>query len=393
VVSSSLLFKSDKGTRFQWVVCQLDMLRRCISVAAIRKALSAGLPKNLNQTYDQILSHIDELHQQDVLKTLQALTATDESLTLEEIVEILAVDLDSNPPHIDPDSRLLDPRSILSMCSSLVTTVKMSRWNTYREKEDVTYLKLAHASVADYLTQPKVGPSQFHFSTTPSRQFLAQCCLTYLLNPEFANGHKSHERMETAAMRISYPFLIHAVNNWPKYLSKRPDDPDDYLEPRTMELLQAFFETWKTPSGGNFTYWVGMLIPDVAYKGVRKTQPLYYAASFGLTDVVRMILEAKKDVELNALGGRAHSTALHVATYRNHIEVVKILLDKGADPNLCNKSNEAPLYWAVINGNHEMQDLLLGNGATDLKGSLRQKLTLQDHLDEMLITRNFKLDE
>jgi hypothetical protein len=364
-----------------------------MSVAAVRKALSAGLPKNLNQTYDQIIFQIDELHQQDVLKTLQALTVTQESLTLEEIVEILAVDLDSHPPHFDPDSRLLDPRSILSMCSSLVTTVKTSRRTAYPEKENVTYLKLAHASVADYLTQPKAGPSQFHFSTTPSRQFLAQCCLAYLMNPEFATGHRSRQKTETAAMRSSYPFLIHAANNWPKYLSKMPGDPDDYLEPQTIEMLQEFFETWKTPSGGNYTFWVGMLIPDVVYEQIRKTQPLYYAASYGLTEVVRMILESQKDIELNALGGRAYSSALHVATYRNRIDVVKVLLDQGADPNLCNESDEPPLYWAAMNRNQEMQDLLLKNGATDLKGVLGRKFTLQDRLDEMLLIRDFKLDE
>jgi len=364
-----------------------------MSVAAIRKALAAGLPRNLDQTYDQILSQIDEVHQQDVLRTLQALTATYESLRLEEIVEILAVDLDSDPPHFDPDSKLLDPRSILTMCSSLVTTVKTSRYVNYPQKESVTFLKLAHASVADYLTQPKAGPSQFHFSTTPSRQLLAQCCLAYLMDPEFAGGHKSRERKETVTMMASYPFLLHAVNNWPKYLTKMPGDPDDYMESRTIEILQAFFETWKTPSGGNFTFWVGMLIPDVAYDQVRKTQPLYYAASFGLTDVVQLILDSEKNIELNALGGRAVSTALHVATYRNHIDVVKILLDLGADPNLRNESDEPPLYWAAINGNQEMQDVLLKSGATDLKGVLGRKFTLQDRLDEMLLTRDFKLDE
>lgn len=393
VVLSPGILKADKMIRFQWVVCQLDMLRRCMSVAAIRKALSAGLPKNLNQTYDQILSQIDEFHQQDVLKTLQALTATHESLTMEEIVEILAVDLDSDPPRFDSDSRLLEPRSILLMCSSLVTTVKTSRFTSYPAKENVTYLKLAHASVADYLTQPKIGPSQFHFSTTPSRQFLAQCCLAYLMDPGFASGHKTRATSEMAKMRLSYPLLNHAVNNWPKYLMRWPGDPDDYLEPRTIEILQAFFATWKMPSGGNFTFWVGMLIPDVPSERVGSTNPLYYASSYGLTDVVRLILESEKNIELDALGGRAVSTALHVATYRNHIEVVKILLERGADPNLCNESDEPPLYWAAINGNQEMQELLLKNGATDMKGILERKFTLQDRLDEMLLTRDFKLDE
>lgn len=101
--------------RFQWVVCQLDMLNRCLSVAAVRKALTAGLPKNLDQTYDQILANIDEEHLVEVMKILRALTATKESLTLEDIVEILAVDLECTPPCFNVDSRLLDARNVLSM--------------------------------------------------------------------------------------------------------------------------------------------------------------------------------------------------------------------------------------------------------------------------------------
>lgn len=104
-----------RATRFQWVVCQLDMLNRCLSVAAVRKALTAGLPKNLDQTYDQILANIHEDHLDEVMKILRALTATKEPLTLEDIVEILAVDLESSPPRFDVDSRLLDPRNVLSM--------------------------------------------------------------------------------------------------------------------------------------------------------------------------------------------------------------------------------------------------------------------------------------
>lgn len=91
------------------------MLSRCLSVAAVRKALTAGLPKNLDQTYDQILAGIDESHQVEVMKVLMALTVTKEPLTLVDIVEILAVDVDASPPRFDTDSRLLDPRNILSM--------------------------------------------------------------------------------------------------------------------------------------------------------------------------------------------------------------------------------------------------------------------------------------
>ncbi len=97
------------------MVCQLDLLRRCNSVAAIRKTLAAGLPRSLDLTYDHILLGIDEMDRSAVMKVLMALTVCELPLVLEEIVEILAVDLDTMPPRFDPDARLLDPKTILAM--------------------------------------------------------------------------------------------------------------------------------------------------------------------------------------------------------------------------------------------------------------------------------------
>lgn len=84
-------------------------------MAAIRKSLAAGLPRSLDLTYDQILLGIDETDRPAVMKVLMALTVCKMPLVLEEIAEILAVDLDIMPPRFDPDSRLLDPKTILSM--------------------------------------------------------------------------------------------------------------------------------------------------------------------------------------------------------------------------------------------------------------------------------------
>lgn len=110
-----LQYFTDEPDRFQWVVCQLDMLKRCLSVAAVRKALEEGLPKDLNQTYDQILARIDDQHLPEVMKILKALIATESVLFLDEIVEILAVDFEQMPPRFEQDLRIMDPRSILSM--------------------------------------------------------------------------------------------------------------------------------------------------------------------------------------------------------------------------------------------------------------------------------------
>jgi hypothetical protein len=340
------------------------MLRRCMSVAAIRKALAASLPKNLDQTYDQILSQIDELHQAEVMKILQAVTVTIKPLTLEEVVEILAVNLDSTPPVFERDSRLLDPRNILSMCSSLVATFAGPQWSKIGRRgqpRSVSVLRLAHASVADYLTQSKyTSHSEFHFTKLSARLLMAQVCLGYLMNPEFSDGH---DKRQYKLRMDAYPFLKHCATYWPMYLQRENDDPEDYLDQRTKDVLQAFLATSKMSDGGNFAFWVGTLIPASPLNYIQNTQPLYYAASFGLTEAVRIILETEKDIDIDALGGRAHSSALHVATYREHIDVVRLLLERGADPNLPNNIGETPYYWAASNANEDLIELLKRYGS------------------------------
>ena len=346
---------------FQWVVCQLDMLKCCMSITAIRQRMTA-LAGTLDETYDQILSSIDEVHQVEVIKTLQALTVTVSPLSLQELVEIIAIDLDSTPPHFDRDNRLLDPRSILSMCSSLVSNSRDMYSTTVGcfPGIKVKGLRLAHASVADYLTRHQSRLSKFHFSRLDARQFLAQACLVYLLNPEFAGGHNTQLVMERIE---NYTFLPHCVRYWPMYIERVPGDPVDHLSPRTRDLLQKFFDTSKMETGGNHAFWVGMLIPTSPLQHIKNTPPLYYAASFGLSEVVKILLETEPDIDVNALGGRALASPLHVAVYRNHLDVVKILLENRADPDLPNKEGESPLYWAAAHHNEEIEDLLRQHGA------------------------------
>jgi ankyrin repeat protein len=59
-------------------------------------------------------------------------------------------------------------------------------------------------------------------------------------------------------------------------------------------------------------------------------------------------------------------TPLKNAAARGHIEIVKLLLERGADPNLAEEGiapNGHALYSAVYNGHHEVAKLLLEHGA------------------------------
>jgi len=159
-------------------------------------------------------------------------------------------------------------------CSSLVTVSYVPRWPS---KIPTSILRLAHASVADYLTQPNpTGIARFHFSRTSARQFLARTCIGYFMNPEFSKGHTYGRHQKNLR---EHPFLRHCIDRWPEYLEKLPGEPDNYLDSKTRQTVQAFFDTSSLPNGGNYAFWVGCLIPDMPLDYVINTRPLYVCAN------------------------------------------------------------------------------------------------------------------
>ena len=53
------------------------------------------------------------------------------------------------------------------------------------------------------------------------------------------------------------------------------------------------------------------------------------------------------------------NTALHMACANGHLDIVKLLLKHGANPNALNKSKNTPLHWAALNGRTEIIELLI----------------------------------
>src|SRR4051794_39469840 len=111
-------------SRFRWAVCQLDSLRKCLTINQIRKELNT-LPKTLDETYDRILLSIDECNRENAIKILRWLAFTARPVTLEEIAEMLAVAI-SGPPFYDENQQLLDMTDAIRICTSLVTVTKVS---------------------------------------------------------------------------------------------------------------------------------------------------------------------------------------------------------------------------------------------------------------------------
>ena len=71
--------------------------------------------------------------------------------------------------------------------------------------------------------------------------------------------------------------------------------------------------------------------------GTYGDSPLHYAARYGLTEIVRILVENGADVNAKTI----HSyTPLHGATFNGYIDVMKILLENGADVAIEDRSGE-----------------------------------------------------
>ena len=88
---------------------------------------------------------------------------------------------------------------------------------------------------------------------------------------------------------------------------------------------------------------------------------LYLAAQDGHVDIVRMLLDA--GAEPDSCGDHG-VTPLHTAAMQRHIEVVQLLLNRGADVNRAKKvGGYTPLHGAAIGGHKDIVKLLLKHGA------------------------------
>jgi ankyrin repeat protein len=87
---------------------------------------------------------------------------------------------------------------------------------------------------------------------------------------------------------------------------------------------------------------------------------LQAAASEGEMEIVRLLLD--KGADINAQGGE-YGTALHAAVLQGEMEIVRLLLDKGADVNAQRGPYGAALQAAAWRGITKIVRLLLDKGA------------------------------
>ena len=97
------------------------------------------------------------------------------------------------------------------------------------------------------------------------------------------------------------------------------------------------------------------------------------AAQFGHVEIVRLLLDAGEDPDrYNPVGGHSHSTPLHQAAGAGHDEVVRLLVERGARLNLKDVLWRAtPADWARHAGRTEIEAYLRSKMGSEKRELLR----------------------
>lgn len=105
--------------------------------------------------------------------------------------------------------------------------------------------------------------------------------------------------------------------------------------------------------------------------------PLQLACFFGHEQVAAHLINAGANVNAASRNSMVIQP-IHAATAGNHLSIVRLLLQSGADPNAVQQDSFRPLHSAAQNGNLAMARLLLEHGADptlpDAKGQLPREL-------------------
>jgi ankyrin repeat protein len=84
------------------------------------------------------------------------------------------------------------------------------------------------------------------------------------------------------------------------------------------------------------------------------------AAQHGHVEVVRVLLEGGADLQR---GNFLMNTAMHLAAWFGHVEVCRLLLDWGAEVNAVQERNQGVLHYAALGGQLSVSKLLVERGA------------------------------
>jgi ankyrin repeat protein len=321
--------------RFRFLLARLHIellldKRRIKEVKATLANLHNG-EEALDKAYKEALLRIECQTVGDcklAKKVLSWISLAKRPLTVSEILCALAV---------EPDETAIDPENVpsiedlVSVCAGLVVV-----------DQESAVIRLVHYTTQEYFE--KIGNAwnpkgQLHISTT---------CLTYLAFDAFQDKRSS---ADFGRFLKKHQFLDYAAKHWGHHAST--------VETEIIGLACTVLKGCIMQFVGQFKY------SDNPYGRPFHTTVLHYTARYGLTRITEAFLSTSDSLIttlVNALDSDGRAPLSSAAGY-GHLEMVRLLLAKGADVNQGAGFHGCALQEASAQGYKEVVELLLASGA------------------------------
>jgi uncharacterized protein len=184
------------------------------------------------------------------------------------------------------------------------------------------------------------------------------------MTTEFFEAIRQGDKREVERRLLLNPTLIHARENGlsPILVAAYHHKPEiaSFLADKTVGL--TIFEAAATGKVNNI---IRLLARDPELVNAYSEdgfQPLGLACFFGHLDSAEYLMRAGAPVNAQSRN-RLKAAPIQSATAAKHHKIVKMLLERGADPNVREQKGYTPLHAAAQNGDEEMIRILLFGGA------------------------------
>ncbi|CZR51252.1 uncharacterized protein PAC_01127 [Phialocephala subalpina] len=346
---------------FQWVELAIEKTlsfrRKGKSVKTILNML-LQIPQALDGLYRQILINIDKEERSEALHLMQWVCLAARPLALTELRLAMASD------WADPRQRPHQNHGELEKSEDYENDAQMKRLvenlsgglvevkSEKREEPECT-VQLIHQSVYDFLVLGGIQilneSKDIRHSIGQGHHRMARACINYAT---LADVHLAVRTGQTQ----QFPFLSYAVKSWVWHAKKA--EASGISQDDLPERFQG-------PFGGFLQRWID------AYRAIDPSSEgcpdgratlLHVTSEHGILSVVKTLL-LEPALDINSFNNKKR-TPLSYAAEKGHGEVVKALLDAGANANLKDINGRTPLWYATRNKNAGVLELLLKSDST-----------------------------
>jgi hypothetical protein len=189
-----------------------------------------------------MLSNIEDESAEDAKRILTLLCTAKRPLTVEELIDGIAVEL-GDDPKFNEDSRLPDEQDIRHICPGFIEV-------DLHPKTNKSTMRIAHYSVQEYLESDRIRESKmasFSIGRREANTEVASICLAYLMDPELCKTWVKGE-----LVHIKYPLAEYAAENWPAHYEGSNTDPQlhrlavrlSHSSSRDSRAIETFVNTY-----------------------------------------------------------------------------------------------------------------------------------------------------